>query len=47
MPFFNSSAIKRAEYDAGSQRLQIWFPNDGPYDYCCVYNDFIRDKYDC
>jgi KTSC domain-containing protein len=34
MPYFNSSAIKRAEYDAG--RLTIWFPAGHSYDYCGV-----------
>ena len=36
MPYFNSSAIKRAEYDADTQRLTIWFPEGKPYDYCRV-----------
>lgn len=34
MPTFNSSAIRRAEYDPGSQMLKIWFvESGGPYDY--------------
>ncbi len=36
MPFLNSSAIKRAEYDAQSMRLQLWFPDGGPYSFCRV-----------
>lgn len=36
MPHFNSSAIKRAEYDPISRRLKIWFPDGGPYDFCGV-----------
>ena len=34
MPYFNSTAIKRAEYNAGS--MQLWFPNGGPYNFCRV-----------
>ena len=34
MPYVNSSAISRVEYDAGSQQLQIWFvESGGPYTY--------------
>lgn len=36
MPYFNSSAIKRAEYDPATLRLKIWFPEDGPYNFCRV-----------
>jgi len=36
MPFFNSSAIIRAEYDPASMRLQIWFPDGGRYSFCRV-----------
>ncbi|MFD1279872.1 KTSC domain-containing protein [Methylobacterium goesingense] len=37
MPFFNSSAIQRAEYDAPSSTLQIWFvESGGPYNYYSV-----------
>lgn len=36
MPHFNSSAVKRAEYDPISRRMQIWFPDGGPYDFCGV-----------
>ncbi len=36
MPYFNSSAIKRAEYDAATGRLTIWFPAGHSYDYCGV-----------
>ncbi|MFD2578873.1 KTSC domain-containing protein [Novosphingobium colocasiae] len=28
--FFNSSAIKRAEYDAPSMRLKLWFSRRWP-----------------
>lgn len=35
MPYFNSSAVKRAEYDEATMRLTIWFP-EGPYDFCRV-----------
>ncbi len=35
MPYFNSSAIKRAEYDERTRRLTIWFPK-GAYDFCGV-----------
>ncbi len=35
MAYFNSSAVKRAEYDAEAMRLTIWF-SDGPYDFCGV-----------
>ena len=34
MPFYNSTAIIRAEYNNGS--MQIWFPNSGPYNFCSV-----------
>lgn len=34
MPTFNSSAIRRAEYDAQNSVLQIWFVDSGgPYNY--------------
>ncbi|MEO1168425.1 MAG: KTSC domain-containing protein [Pseudomonadota bacterium] len=36
MPYFSSSAIKRAEYDEKAQRLTLWFPEGKPYDYCGV-----------
>lgn len=36
MPQFNSSAIKRAEYDEQTGRLTIWFPQGHSYDYCGV-----------
>ena len=36
MPTFNSSAIKRAEYDPQTMRLTIWFPAGHSYDYCRV-----------
>lgn len=36
MPYFNSSAIKRAEYDPAARRLTLWFPEGKPYDFCNV-----------
>lgn len=34
MPYFNSTAIARAEYDTITLRLQIWFrQSGGPYTY--------------
>lgn len=34
MPMFNSTAIRRAEYDAATAILQIWFvESGGPYSY--------------
>ena len=33
MPFLNSSAIERAEYDANSLQLHIWFRGTGLYTY--------------
>jgi len=36
MPYFSSSAIKRAEYDPLAQRLTIWFPEGHSYDFCGV-----------
>ncbi|WP_083825524.1 KTSC domain-containing protein [Citromicrobium sp. JLT1363] len=36
MPYFNSSAIKRAEYNSATGGLTIWFPEGKPYDYCNV-----------
>lgn len=34
MPTFNSSAIRRAEYDPGTRVLKLWFTTSGgPYDY--------------
>lgn len=36
MHYFNSSAIKRAEYDPVRARLTIWFPAGHSYDYCRV-----------
>lgn len=34
MAYFNSTAIRRAEYDAGSRTLSIWFTQSGgPYPY--------------
>lgn len=40
MPYFpNSSVIKRAEYDAETCRLRLWFPSGKHYDYCRVPQD--------
>ena len=36
MPYLNSSAVKRAEYDQETERMQLWFADDGPYDFCRV-----------
>ena len=36
MPIFNSSAIKRAEYDPATRRLTLWFPEGHSYDFCRV-----------
>jgi len=37
MPVFNSSAIRRAEYDPSNLVLKIWFvQTGGPYDYYSV-----------
>jgi hypothetical protein len=36
MPYFSSSAVKRAEYDPASMRLTLWFPEGVPYDFCRV-----------
>lgn len=34
MPYLNSSAISRVEYNAETRVLQIWFvESGGPYDY--------------
>ena len=46
MPFLNSRAVKRAEYNPESKRMQLWFPDGGPYDFCNVpqnvYDGLIR-----
>lgn len=36
MPSFNSSAIKRGEYDAGAMRMTLWFPEGHSYNFCRV-----------
>ncbi len=37
MPTFNSTAIQRAEYDANTAVLSLWFTGSGgPYDYFLV-----------
>ncbi|MEP9372563.1 KTSC domain-containing protein [Mesorhizobium sp. KR1-2] len=34
MPVFNSTAIRRAEYDSSTGVLQLWFTESGgPYNY--------------
>lgn len=33
MPYLNSSAIARVEYDRASMQLQIWFHDTGLYTY--------------
>lgn len=47
MPYVNSSAILRIEYDAGLRQLHIWFrESGGPYTYYGVppnvYEAFLR-----
>mgnify|MGYP000945123723 CR=1 FL=1 len=47
MPFVNSTAIRRIEYDSDTQTLSIWFTEGGgPYDYYQVpqevYDRFLR-----
>lgn len=47
MPYVNSSAIRRIEYDPVKQVLQIWFTESGgPYNYYgvppWVYEGFLR-----
>ncbi|WP_105419192.1 KTSC domain-containing protein [Neorhizobium sp. T25_27] len=49
MPILRSSAIHRAEYNAGSRTLSIWFvESGGPYDYYgvpdAVYNGLINAR---
>jgi len=36
LPYFNSSAVKRAEYNHATRELTIWFPEGKPYSYCNV-----------
>lgn len=37
MPYFDSTAIRRAEYEPATRTLTIWFVgNDDPYDYPAV-----------
>lgn len=34
MPVFNSTAVRRAEYNLSTRVLQLWFVDSGgPYDY--------------
>ena len=33
MPYLNSSAISRVEYDPGSRQMSIWFRETGLYTY--------------
>jgi len=47
MPYLNSSAIDRVEYDPQTRELRIWFrPNGGPYSYYGVpqhiYDGLLR-----
>jgi hypothetical protein len=47
MPYLNSSAISRAEYNSSTRTLSIWFKESGgPYDYYHVpeniYQGLIR-----
>lgn len=36
MVTFNSSAISRGEYDAGSMRMILWFTQGNSYTFCGV-----------
>lgn len=36
MPNFNSSAIKRGEYDPQAMRMVLWFPEGRSYTFCRV-----------
>ncbi len=37
MPYLNSTAIRRVEYDANTQVMQIWFAQGGSaYSFCGV-----------
>jgi len=36
MPLFNSSAIKRGDYDPTSGRMVLWFPQGHSYTFCRV-----------
>lgn len=37
MPYFSSTAIRRAEYNPQTRVLSIWFgPSGGPYNYYSV-----------
>jgi hypothetical protein len=43
MPRFNSTAIMRAEYDAETLTLRLWFTESGgPYDYRDVPEDIFH-----
>lgn len=46
MPFVNSSAISRIEYDAASKRMYVTFRGSGTYTFCrvpqSVYQAFLR-----
>jgi hypothetical protein len=34
MPYFDSTAVLRGEYEEEARQLQLWFPDDpGPYTY--------------
>ncbi len=44
MPWFDSTAIARAEYDPDNRVLQIWFrPSGGPYDHLDVPEEVFHD----
>lgn len=36
MPTFNSTAIRRAEYNPETRRMKLWFADGGEYDFCRV-----------
>ena len=36
MPTFNSSAVKRAEYNHATRELIIWLTEGKPYNFCNV-----------
>ncbi|MCA8934268.1 MAG: KTSC domain-containing protein [Rhodospirillaceae bacterium] len=49
MPYVDSTAISRIEYDDRTQRMQIWFRGSGgPYDFCNVprhiYESFLHAR---
>lgn len=36
MPQFNSSAVRRGEYDPQTMRMELWLAGGGRYTYCRV-----------